>query len=151
MIVVYMCKPDLMREVIVTYSQFIFNTSSRHWVPDCNVTLTGTVFPRILYHWHVTSSTQHEWYTFTDWVCQCQCFSKLSPCRTPSHDTFSMQMYILYRWKKFIIPEIQNLNHENILIQLLSLEDPIVILATAKFIHACLKKRMLDNTQDKWK
>ncbi len=36
--------------------------------------------------------------------------------------------------------------HENILIQLLSSVDPVVILATAKFIHASLKKKMLDNT-----
>ncbi len=61
-------------------------------------------------------------------------------------NSFSMQMYILYRWKKFTVqnlfqnyPWIQNMNHENILIQLLS--SAVVILATAKFIHACFKKK----------
>ncbi len=32
------------------------------------------------------------------------------------------------------------MNQENILIQLLSSTDPVVILATAKFIHICFKK-----------
>ncbi len=59
---------------------------------------------------------------------------------------FTDERNLFYRICSKIITRIQNMNHENILIQLLSSADVVVILATAKFIHACFRKRMLDNT-----
>ncbi len=80
-----------------------------------------------IYHRIYTYCNFHEVENETHFLCKCTYFTD--------------ERNLLYRICSKIIPEIQNMNHENILIELLSSEDPVVILATAKFIHTCLKKK----------
>ncbi len=76
-----------------------------------------------------TYCNSHEVENETHFLCKCRYFTD--------------ERNILYRTCSKIIPEIQNMYHENILIQLLSSAGPVVILDTAKFIHAYLKKECL--------
>ncbi len=75
-----------------------------------------------------TYCDSHEVETETHFICKCTYFT-------------DEKNWLYRKWSK-IFPEIQNMNHENILTELLSSADTVQILAMVTFIHTWFNKRI---------